>query len=43
LLQQQKYFVTTKRLVATAKFLVTATKHLFVFPNFAAATKLFFP
>jgi len=29
-------------LVVAAKFLVTATKNLFVVPNFAAATKPFF-
>jgi len=29
-------------LVAAAKFLVAATKNLFVVPNFAAVTKLFF-
>jgi len=33
----------TKRLVAAAKFLVAATKILFVVPNFVAVTKLFFP
>jgi len=33
---------TTKRLVAAAKFLVAATKNLFVVPNFVAVTKPFF-
>jgi len=32
----------TKRLVAAAKFLVAATKKLFVVPNFVAVTKPFF-
>ena len=32
----------TKRLVAAAKFLVAATKILFVVPNFVAVTKPFF-
>jgi len=35
-------FLSTKRLVAAAKFLVAATKKLFVDPNFAAVTKPFF-
>jgi len=30
-------------LVAAAKFLVAATKNLFVVPNFVAETKPFFP
>jgi len=30
-------------LVSAAKFLVAATKNLFVVPNFVAVTKLFFP
>jgi len=30
-------------LVTAAKFLVAATINLFVFPNFVAATKPFFP
>jgi len=30
-------------LVAAAKFLVAATKNLFVVPNFVAVTKPFFP
>jgi len=34
--------VLTKRLVAEAKFLVAATKNLFVVPNFVAVTKPFF-
>ena len=33
----------TKRLVATANFLVAATKILSVVPNFVAVTKPFFP
>jgi len=33
--------LSTKRLVAAAKFLVT--KNLFVVPNFVAVTKPFFP
>jgi len=32
----------TKRLVAAAKFLVAATKILFVVPNFVAVTKPLF-
>ena len=44
------FYVTTtkclllsrKRLVAAAKFLVAATKKLFVVPNFVAVTKPFF-
>jgi len=32
----------TKRFVASAKYLVAATKILFVVPNFVAATKSFF-
>ena len=35
--------MSTKRLVAAAKFLVAATKILFVVPNFVAVTKRFFP
>jgi len=35
--------LSTKRLVAAAKFLVAATKILFVVPNFVAVTKPFFP
>jgi len=46
-----KIFVTTTkclvlsktRLAAAAKFLVAATKNLFVVPNFVAVTKPFFP
>jgi len=38
LFQQQKV-LSTKRLVAAAKFLVAATKKLFVVPNFVAVTK----
>jgi len=34
--------ISTKRLVAAAKFLVAATKNLFVAPNFVAVTKPFF-
>jgi len=34
--------LSTKRLVAVAKFLVAATKNLFVVPNFVAVTKLIF-
>jgi len=34
--------LSTKRLVAAAKFLVAATKNLFVVPNFVAITKPFF-
>jgi len=33
----------TKRLLAAGKFLVGATKILFVVPNFVAVTKPFFP
>jgi len=33
---------STKRLVAAAKFLIAATKNLFVVPNFTAVTKPFF-
>ena len=47
----KKYFVTTticlvlsmKRLVAAAKFLVAATKKIFVVPNFVTVTNCFFP
>jgi len=35
--------LSTKRWVAAAKFLVEATKNSFVFPNFVAVTKPFFP
>ena len=35
--------LSTKRLVAAAKFLVAATKKLFVVPSFVAVTKPFFP
>jgi len=35
--------VSKKRLVAAAKFLVAATKKIFVVPNFVAVTKPFFP
>jgi len=35
--------LSTKRLVAAAKFLVEATKNSFVVPNFVAVTKPFFP
>jgi len=35
--------LSTKRLVAAAKFLVAATKILFVVLNFVAVTKPFFP
>jgi len=45
-----KYFITTKclalstkRSIAAAKFLVAATKKLFVVHTFVAATKPFFP
>jgi len=34
--------LSTKRLVAAAKFLVAATKNLFVVPNFVAVIKPFF-
>jgi len=34
--------LSTKRLVAAAKFLVAAIKNLFVVPNFVAVTKPFF-
>jgi len=34
--------LSTKRSVAAAKFLVAATKHLFVVSNFVAETKPFF-
>jgi len=34
--------INKTRLVAAAKFLVAATKNLFVVPNFVAATKPFF-
>jgi len=34
--------LSTKRLVAAVKFLVEATKKLFVVPNFVAVTKPFF-
>jgi len=34
--------LSTKRLVAAAKFLIAATKILFVVPNFVAVTKPFF-
>jgi len=34
--------LSTKRLVAAAKFLVAETKNLFVVPNFVAVTKPFF-
>jgi len=34
--------MSTKRLVAAAKFLVEATKNAFVVPNFVAVTKPFF-
>jgi len=42
LLQQQNAYkvLSTKRLDAAAKFLVAATKNLFVVPNFVAVTKL---
>jgi len=35
--------LSTKRLVAAAKFLVEATENSFVVPNFVAVTKPFFP
>jgi len=35
-------YISTKRLVAAAKFLVVATKNLFVVPTFVALTKPFF-
>jgi len=35
-------FTSTKHLVAAAKFLVAATKNLFVVPNFVAVPKPFF-
>ena len=35
--------MSKKRLVAAAKFLVAATKKIFVVPNFVAVTKPFFP
>jgi len=35
-------FLSTIRLVAATKFLVAATKKLFVVPNFVAVTKQFF-
>ena len=35
--------LSTKCLVAAGKFLVVATKLLFVVSNFVAVTKLFFP
>ena len=35
-------FLSTKRLVAAAKFLVAATKIFFVVPDFVAVTKPFF-
>jgi len=35
--------LSTKRLVAAAKFFVEATKKLFVVPNFVVVTKPFFP
>jgi len=35
--------LSTKRLVAAAKFLVASTKNLFVVPYFVAVTKPFFP
>jgi len=34
--------ISTERLFAAAKFLVAATKILFVVPNFVAVTKPFF-
>jgi len=34
--------LSTKRLVSAAKFLVAATKILFVVPNFVAVTKPYF-
>ena len=34
--------LSTKRLVAAAKFMVEVTKKLFVVSNFVAVTKLFF-
>jgi len=34
--------LSTKRLIAAAKFLAAATKNLFVVPNFVAVTKPFF-
>jgi len=36
------FSLSTKRLVAAAKFLVNATKNVFVVPNFVAVTKPFF-
>jgi len=41
LLQQQNVVLSTKRLVAAAKFWVAAAKNLFVVPNFVAVTKPF--
>jgi len=35
--------ISAKRLVAAAKFLIAATKKIFVVPNFVALTKPFFP
>jgi len=44
LLQQQNvWFYQQKRLVAAAKFLVAATKILFIVPSFVAVSKPFFP
>jgi len=43
LLQKNCLVLSTKRLVAAAKFWVAATKSLFVVPNFVAVTKPFFP
>jgi len=41
-LLQQPNVLSTKRLVAAAKFLFEATKKSFVVPNFVAVTKPFF-